>query len=449
MPIEPLLLIAAIAAVGLLLALPAGRRLLATVLDVIDGSVGMYTVREILGRDTTTARQRRIDRRQAREQAELERRIGVVPSAEDGVSGETGPSFVPVRTTLAPTRIVVSGEGSRVGAPDRREEVASEGTGGDRPEPDDGAVIHRDRRLWDAAFATLGLAIVITAAVAVLPGPRGGVLDTTGTPAPAETSVGGGTRGSPQPVGAGAGGVPSAVPSAGPESSATSSPDATASPSGPPSVFGSSPGRRLLGGTAAASSAGVRATWELEVESDALSGFDIAVRVDDGAFEPVDRVGAGARSADVALPLGKTATIRVSALGTDDEVIDGAVAEIGPIRASRYQESSDRVSLGGTWRRAAGPSLLGGGVTFTRGTGRLEFDFSGTDVAWVATKTPMSGRAEVRIDGEVIDTVDLRSDSVDYRRVVFRWHGDAGDHTLEIRALGDGRVDADAFLVLR
>lgn len=445
MPIE-LLLIAGIAAVASLVALPAGRRLLATTLDVVDASVGMYTLREFLGRDTTTARQRRIDRRQAREQAELERRIGVVPSVEDDAATGAGPSFVPVRTTLAPTRIVVSGEGSRADAPGRPGEDAPAGPAADRPEPDDGAVIHRDRRLWDAAFATLGLAIVITAVVAVLPGPQGGVLDTTGVPAPAATPTAAATE-------------PSAVSSDDPASSgdpapsASATPNAAASPTGTPAAIGPSLEWRLLGGTAEGSTVRVRLTWDLAVES-SVTGFEVLVKVGDGSFEPVERVDADTRSADVRLPIGETSTILLGAFGAsgvvpDGSVVDGAAVQLAPIRVSRYQESSDRVTLRGTWRRAAGPSLLGGGVTFTRGTGRLEFDFRGTDVAWVATKTPMSGRAEVRVDGKVIDTVDLRSATVDYRRVVFRWQGDPGDHTLEIRALGDGRVDADAFLVLR
>ncbi len=46
--------------------------------------------------------------------------------------------------------------------------------------------------------------------------------------------------------------------------------------------------------------------------------------------------------------------------------------------------------------------------------------------------------------------MDLASGTVDYRQLVFRHHldGDA-PHVLEIRALGDGRVEVDGFVVLR
>jgi hypothetical protein len=76
--------------------------------------------------------------------------------------------------------------------------------------------------------------------------------------------------------------------------------------------------------------------------------------------------------------------------------------------------------------------------------------FTGRDVAWVATRSPIGGRAQVRIDGVAVATVDLRAGSTARRRVVFSRHfGDHRAHTLEIVALGGGRVEVDAFLVAR
>ena len=49
-----------------------------------------------------------------------------------------------------------------------------------------------------------------------------------------------------------------------------------------------------------------------------------------------------------------------------------------------------------------------------------------------------------------VATVDLRSSAVAYRQLVFRRHlPSAGPHVLEIRPLGDGRVDLDAIVALR
>ncbi len=54
------------------------------------------------------------------------------------------------------------------------------------------------------------------------------------------------------------------------------------------------------------------------------------------------------------------------------------------------------------------------------------------------------------IDGVLVTTVDLRTRSTHYRRVIFRraWSA-SGAHTITIRPVGNGRVDVDGFEVLR
>jgi hypothetical protein len=50
----------------------------------------------------------------------------------------------------------------------------------------------------------------------------------------------------------------------------------------------------------------------------------------------------------------------------------------------------------------------------------------------------------------VAGTVNLRAATTQYRRVVFSRHfATRAAHTVEIRPLGDGRVEVDAFLVMR
>ena len=75
---------------------------------------------------------------------------------------------------------------------------------------------------------------------------------------------------------------------------------------------------------------------------------------------------------------------------------------------------------------------------------------SARDVAWVATKTATSGSAQVWIDGILVATVNLRSSSSQYRQLVFHRHfSTLGTHRFEIRPIGTGRVDLDAFLLFR
>jgi hypothetical protein len=155
MPLELLLIVLVVIALVVAL-LPAGRRVVLTFVDVVDASVAMYTVRDVLGLDTTTARQRRIDRRHAREQADIERRIGARAEL----------AMVPKATT----RLVLSGE--RAAAP----------TTARLPSP-------RRTLAIDTTVAAVGLVLVVVAIGAVAGPPNGAVLGATGAPAAGPASV--------------------------------------------------------------------------------------------------------------------------------------------------------------------------------------------------------------------------------------------------------------------
>jgi hypothetical protein len=59
-------------------------------------------------------------------------------------------------------------------------------------------------------------------------------------------------------------------------------------------------------------------------------------------------------------------------------------------------------------------------------------------------------RAQVLIDGVAAATIDLDAASTSYRRRVFReGFAGSGKQSIEVRPLGDGRVEIDAFIVLR
>ena len=62
---------------------------------------------------------------------------------------------------------------------------------------------------------------------------------------------------------------------------------------------------------------------------------------------------------------------------------------------------------------------------------------------------PSGGQAQIRIDGVLVATVTCFSPAPAYRAV--RWVGQTGPgtHRIEVRAVGNGRIDIDAFLVLR
>ena len=189
-------------------------------------------------------------------------------------------------------------------------------------------------------------------------------------------------------------------------------------------------------------------SWELAPGSAPAIGFEVSQRVDDRAFERVASLPGEARSLPMTLGVGHTSTFRIEPVGAGG--LTGAAMDWAPVTPGRHQESSKLVTASGSWRDASGPSLSGGGVTYsrTRGAG-LTFDFRGSDIAWVATKTTTSGRAQVRVDGSSADRRPgrrrrpLSTDRLPPALSV------EGPHTMEIRPLGDGRVDVDAIVVLR
>jgi hypothetical protein len=406
-----LALIAAVAA-----ALPSGRRLIATAIDMVDGSVALFTIRRALGRDTTTARQRRIDRRLAREQSELERRIGA-----SAVTSTAVPSPV------APNRLVASGDWNAAGLP-----------------PDERSAL----TLRNATRAVLVVLLVVVAFSYRFAEPTGAVLEATATPRD-RTGVARASASPPAPRASVPAAISSPAPTSTPAGRPTATPASTETPPATPAPVVAELSKRLLGPTAGGRTVGVRLSWDLAPGSVAASGFVVSVRVDDGGFEPVATLDGEARRLDTRLGIERTSVFRIRAWGPDEST--ATETDWVPITPGRHQETSRLVTLKGRWRDAAGPSLSGGGVVFSPQRGAAAtFRFTGTDVGWVATRTPMSGQAEVRIDGDVVDTIDLAAGSVRYRELVFRWHAASRvAHVLEIRPLGDGRVDIDAFVVLR
>ena len=86
------------------------------------------------------------------------------------------------------------------------------------------------------------------------------------------------------------------------------------------------------------------------------------------------------------------------------------------------------------------------------------FTFTGTDVSWTAQRGPDRGKAEVRLDGALVETIDLYATSAQARRVVYSATSldPSVQHTLQVRVLGTKRaastgtrVDVDAFVALR
>ena len=125
-------------------------------------------------------------------------------------------------------------------------------------------------------------------------------------------------------------------------------------------------------------------------------------------------------------------------------------AEAGPWLIGSYQE--DAASYHGSW---SGPvaSAAWGSVRYSKTKDAwLNFNFTGTDIAWISTKGPNRGKAKVYVDDVLVQKVDLWASSAASRRVAFAASGLApGVHKLTIVVVGTTtrpRIDVDGFATL-
>jgi Bacterial Ig domain/Bacterial cadherin-like domain/Fibronectin type III domain len=211
----------------------------------------------------------------------------------------------------------------------------------------------------------------------------------------------------------------------------------------------SAPMQRLPGQTVDPSSTRTRISWSATDPGSGVAKYVVQVSVNGGAFSAVALPKATTTTIDRILAAGKTYRFRVQA--TDKHGNKSSYVYGPTFRVGRYQESSVAVAYTGSWGSHKTSSALGGAVRYSGSAGRVAtFHPTAYDVGIVVTRTTSSGRAEIWVDGILITTVNLDRASAAYRQLVFSRHfATLASHTIEIKPLGDGRVDLDAFILLR
>jgi len=180
-----------------------------------------------------------------------------------------------------------------------------------------------------------------------------------------------------------------------------------------------------------------------------VASYQLQASVNGGTYATISLASATATTTQRTLTIGREYRFRIRA--TDGEGNVSAYRSWPALTPGRHQEDSSLASYVGTWTTVSSASKSAGKARYaTATTARARFTFTGRDVGWVATRTSSSGRADVYLDGSKVATIDLDGATTEYRRMVFRWHfSTTGTHTVELRPLGDGRVEVDAFIVLR
>ncbi|MEA2548494.1 MAG: hypothetical protein QOE42_1092 [Chloroflexota bacterium] len=203
---------------------------------------------------------------------------------------------------------------------------------------------------------------------------------------------------------------------------------------------------RLLGST----SVPVRVVWTASDPSGVASD-SLQRSVSGGTWSGVHLATTAASSADSSLPIGTPTGYQVRAT---DRLANTSDWLAGPlVKASVAQQISSAISWTGTWHGVTSTAASGGSLRYATSSGAsAKYQFTGSSIAWVASRGTTRGKAKVYIDGVYATTVNLWASTGHSRAIVYaRSWSTSGAHSIGIVVVGTAghpRVDVDAFVRL-
>jgi hypothetical protein len=196
-------------------------------------------------------------------------------------------------------------------------------------------------------------------------------------------------------------------------------------------------------------------SWPDATDASGIASYQLQRKQGSGTFTDVTLPLATATAVDVALTPGASYQFQLRATDTEGNTSDWVTTPSGTL--TLLQENAGSVVYAGSgWKRISLSGASGGKVKKTGNAGRTAtLSFNGTSVAFVSTRSPARGIAEIWLDGEFQELVDLYRASISKRWII--WAPDAplaaGAHTLEVHVTGlrnpsatKNRIDVDAFL---
>lgn len=200
----------------------------------------------------------------------------------------------------------------------------------------------------------------------------------------------------------------------------------------------------------------VRVKWSA-TDADGIAGYTVQRRTNSGAWTVVTL--ATPTDTQIILPLATASTHQFRVRATDGGGSTSTFATGPAFTLLLLQEAGAGVTTTGTWTTEPLANSSGGSVRWadSAGASTILTTSSAKGLAWVSTKGPDRGKAQVYVDGTLAATIDLYAASYQTRQVVFGVNNlTAGAHTLEVRALGTQRpaslgtrVDVDGFVIMR
>ncbi|MBA2382413.1 MAG: S8 family serine peptidase, partial [Chloroflexi bacterium] len=206
----------------------------------------------------------------------------------------------------------------------------------------------------------------------------------------------------------------------------------------------------LVRGILSSTTVPTRVSWPAATDpSTGIAGYELQMSEDGGTWIAASSTSSAIRSATASHDLGHAYQYRVRA---QDGVGNWSAWASGPIvTGALLQDRATAVTYSGTWKKSTYVNASGGSTTYATSSGaRVRTTFSGRGIAMVAPVGTTRGSARIYIDGAYRTTVSFRASSGRSRVVMFSTtFATLGTHTIDVRLVGNGRVDLDAFVILR
>ncbi|WP_318506995.1 hypothetical protein [Bacillus sp. T3] len=105
---------------------------------------------------------------------------------------------------------------------------------------------------------------------------------------------------------------------------------------------------------------------------------------------------------------------------------------------TKIDNSNTGIFYNGTWSNTTGSQYFNSTLKYTNVTGNyFEYTFTGTGISWITTKKAMYGIADVYIDSQLINQVDLYSATAVNQQTVFeKLNLTNGQHKIKVVVKG-------------
>ena len=197
-----------------------------------------------------------------------------------------------------------------------------------------------------------------------------------------------------------------------------------------------------------ASSFWARVRWTGSDDASGVARYELQRSRDGAAWTPTTLPNVMAGQVDVILGYGPRYQFRARAI---DRAGNAGAWVNGPtVTPALVEETSTGIAWSTGWTRTALAGASGGFVRASSVIGaKATLTFTGRGVALVAAVAPGRGTARVYSGSTLVATIDLDR-PLTPRAVVFAWTWSAvAPRTIRVVVVGDGRVDVDAFVILR